>query len=83
MAVAIRLKRIGKKLKPIYRVVAIDSKKRCGGKPIEELGFYNPRNKKDISLNIERVNYWVKTGAVVSATVKSIIKKNAQQASSI
>jgi len=78
MAVAIRLKRIGKKLKPVYRVVAIDSKRRCQGKPIEELGFYNPRNKKDIFLNTERLNYWVKTGAIVSATVKGLMKKNAQ-----
>jgi len=80
MAVAIRLKRIGKKLKPFYRVVAIDSRRRAGGKPIEELGYYNPRNKKDVSLNMDRVNYWVKTGAVVSSTVKSIIKKNSHPA---
>ncbi|PIU84124.1 MAG: 30S ribosomal protein S16 [Elusimicrobia bacterium CG06_land_8_20_14_3_00_38_11] len=76
MAVAVRLKRIGKSLYPVYRVVAIDSKKRTGGQPLEELGKYNPRNKKNMTLNIERLNYWIKTGAVVSAAVKSIIKKN-------
>ena len=80
MAVAIRLKRIGKKLKPVYRVVVIDSRRRTGGKPIEELGYYNPRNKKDVSLKMERVDYWVKIGAVVSPTVKSIIKKNSKPA---
>jgi small subunit ribosomal protein S16 len=77
MAVAIRLRRIGKKLNPVYRIVAIDSKKRCGGMPLEELGYYNPKNKKDMALKSDRINYWIKTGAVVSETVKSILKKNA------
>ena len=77
MAVAIKLKRIGKLLHPVYRVVAIDSKKRTGGKPLEELGHYNPRDKKSALLKIERINYWIKVGAVVSDTVKSIIKKTA------
>lgn len=75
MAVAIKLKRIGKSLYPVYRVVAIDSKKRAGGAPIEELGQYNPRDKKKLSLKTERINYWIKTGAVVSSAVKSIIKQ--------
>lgn len=77
MAVAIKLKRIGKSLYPVYRVVAIDSKKRTGGQPLEELGKYNPRDKKNMLLNTERINYWIKTGAVVSAAVKGIIKKTA------
>jgi len=83
MAVAIRLKRIGKKLKPVYRVVAIDSKRSCKGNPIEELGYYNPRDKKDVFLNTERLNYWVKTGAIVSDTVKGLMKRNARPESSI
>ncbi|HAM39687.1 MAG: 30S ribosomal protein S16 [Elusimicrobia bacterium RIFOXYC2_FULL_34_12] len=78
MAVAIKLKRIGKTLKPVYRVIVIHSKKRCQGTPIEELGHYNPRNKKDISLNIERINYWIKTGAIVSDTVKNLLKKQTE-----
>ena len=76
MAVAIKLKRIGKLLYPVYRVVAIDSKKRTGGEPLEELGHYNPRDKKSMLLKMERINYWIKTGAVVSDTVKSLIKKS-------
>ncbi|MEW6556144.1 MAG: 30S ribosomal protein S16 [Elusimicrobiota bacterium] len=85
MAVAIRLKRIGKLLKPIYRVVAIDSKKRTVGKPIEQLGYYNPRDKngKDISLNVERINYWIKAGAIVSDTVKGLLKKSQIQETQI
>lgn len=75
MAVAIKLKRIGKSLYPVYRIVAIDSKKRTGGKPLEELGHYNPRDKKNTVLKIERINHWIKTGAIVSDTVKGIIKR--------
>ena len=77
MAVAIKLKRIGKSLYPVYRIIAIDSKKRTGGKPLEELGSYNPRDKKNSVLKIERINYWIKTGAIVSDTVKNIVKKTA------
>ena len=77
MAVAIKMKRIGKSLYPVYRIVAIDSKKRTGGKPLEELGHYDPRDKKNILLKMERINYWIKIGAVVSATVKSLIKRAA------
>jgi len=76
MAVAIKLKRIGKSLYPVYRVVAIDSKKRTAGEPLEELGHYNPRDKKKLSLKMERLNYWLETGAVVSDTVKGLIKKS-------
>ncbi|MBN1383588.1 MAG: 30S ribosomal protein S16 [Elusimicrobia bacterium] len=79
MAVAIKLKRVGKSLTPIYRVVVIDSKKRTGGAPIEEVGQYNPRNKKNTSLNIERIKYWQQSGAIVSETVKSLLKKTTMQ----
>ncbi|OGS45707.1 MAG: 30S ribosomal protein S16 [Elusimicrobia bacterium RIFOXYD2_FULL_34_15] len=83
MAVAIKLKRIGKTLKPVYRVVVIHSKKRCQGAPIEELGHYNPSNKKDIFLNMERINHWIKIGAIVSDTVKGLIKKQTEVLKSI
>lgn len=76
MAVAIKLKRMGKSLIPVYRVIVIDSKKRTGGAPVEEVGHYNPRNKKDTVLNTERIKYWQKNGAIVSDTVKSLLKKS-------
>ncbi|MDD5687267.1 MAG: 30S ribosomal protein S16 [Elusimicrobia bacterium] len=75
MAVAIKLKRIGKSLNPIYRVIVIASKKRSGGTAIEEVGCFNPRDKKNMFLNIERINHWIKMGAIVSSTVKGLIKK--------
>ena len=75
MAVAIRLKRMGKSLYPVYRVIAIDSRKTPAGRPLEELGNYNPRDKKNLILNMERINYWIKTGAVVSSAVKGLIKR--------
>jgi small subunit ribosomal protein S16 len=80
MAVAIKLKRIGKSLVPIYRIIAIHSKKRIGGTPLEELGSYNPRDKKKTVLKMERINYWIKTGAIVSDTVKGLIKREAGSA---
>lgn len=74
--VKIRLKRIGAKKAPHYRIVAVDSRSRRDGKPIEELGYYNPRSK-DLQLNREAVEKWMKNGAQASDTVASLIKKAA------
>jgi small subunit ribosomal protein S16 len=72
--VKIRLKRIGAKKAPHYRVVAVDSRSRRDGAPIEELGYYNPRTKQ-LQLNREAVEKWMKNGAQASDTVASLIKK--------
>ena len=72
--VKIRLKRIGAKKAPHYRIVAVDSRCRRDGKPIEELGYYNPRSK-DLQLNKEAVEKWMKNGAQPSDTVASLIRK--------
>lgn len=72
--VKIRLKRIGAKKAPHYRIVAVDSRSRRDGKPIEELGYYNPRSK-DLQLNKEAVEKWMKNGAQPSDTVASLIRK--------
>jgi small subunit ribosomal protein S16 len=72
--VKIRLKRIGAKKAPHYRIVAVDSRIRRDGKPIEELGYYNPRTK-DLQLNKEAVEKWMKNGAQPSETVASLIRK--------
>jgi small subunit ribosomal protein S16 len=74
--VKIRLKRIGAKKAPHYRIVAVDSRNRRDGKPIEELGYYNPRSK-DLQLNKEAVEKWMKNGAQPSETVASLIRKAA------
>ena len=59
--VKIRLKRIGAKKALHYRIVAVDSRNRRDGMPIEELGYYNPRSK-DLKLNKEAVEKWMKNG---------------------
>lgn len=76
MAVVLRLKMFGTKKKPSYRIVAMTKSVRRDGKPLEELGIYYPKKGKDqITLDKARMEYWLKSGAVPSPTVKSIIKR--------
>jgi small subunit ribosomal protein S16 len=71
----IRLARIGKKKKPFYRVVVIESSKPRNGRVVELVGTYDPLKKPaEIKLNAERVKYWLGTGAQPSDTVKSFIR---------
>jgi len=70
----IRLKRIGKKRQPSYRVVLMDSKNKRDGYAIEELGFYNPITKK-FKINIKRVLIRLQEGAQLSETVKNLFIK--------
>lgn len=69
MAVKIRLSRIGKKNAPFYRIVAIDSRKKRDGMYIEDLGTYNPLTGEIIQFHQERVEEWLKKGAIPSETV--------------
>lgn len=74
--VKIRLKRIGAKKKPVYRIVVMDSRERRDGKPIEEIGFYNPRTEPpEIKINEDSAIKWLKRGAQPTETTKSILKK--------
>ena len=78
MAVVIRLKRIGSKRKPFYRLVATDSRNSRDGRCIEELGHYDPKQETDeqkVELKADRVRYWLDKGAQVSDTVNDILKK--------
>lgn len=72
--VKIRLKRFGKKHEVSYRIVAIESKARRDGRPLEELGFYNPRTDQT-TLNAPAIAKWLKNGAQPTDTVRSILKK--------
>ncbi|MDC3379381.1 30S ribosomal protein S16 [Planctomycetota bacterium] len=75
MAVRLRLKRLGRKNRAFYRMAAFDSRTRRDGRPIEELGHYDPlqANPEDkFSLNRERIVYWLSVGALPSRTVESI-----------
>lgn len=76
MAVCIRLKRIGARNTPAYRIVVADSRSPRDGKALEELGSYDPKKKGDnFTLNLERANYWLSVGAQPSDTVASFIRK--------
>ena len=77
MAIVLRMKRMGKNKFPFYRIVAADSRRSVkGGKYIEELGFYNPtKNPAIVKIDKEKVDKWIKRGAAVSLTLKSILKK--------
>ena len=70
MAVKIRLKRMGRKNRPFYRIVAIDSRSRRDGVEIERLGWFDPlRTDVAVNLNEDRVIHWLKQGAQPSETV--------------
>lgn len=78
MAVRIRMKRMGRKHRPFYRVCVMDSRKPRDGKAIEEVGTYDTsvRQKADrVKLNLERIDYWISVGAQPSENVKALIKK--------
>ncbi len=76
MATKIRLKRMGQKKAPFYRIVIADSRAPRDGKFIEEIGYYNPtREPSEISVKVDRAKYWLGTGAQPSRTVKSIFNK--------
>jgi small subunit ribosomal protein S16 len=72
--IKIRLKKFGKKREASYRIVAIESKKRRDGRPIEELGFYNPRTD-ETRLNVPAIVDRLKNGAQPSDTVRNILNK--------
>jgi small subunit ribosomal protein S16 len=76
MSVKIRMKRVGTKNLPVFRIVVADSRSPRDGKFIEELGTYQPLKKGDnFTLNMDRANYWISKGAQPSDTVASFIKK--------
>lgn len=81
MPVRIRMKRIGAKNSPVFRIVVADGRSPRDGKFIEEIGTYNPRQKGDnVKMNLDRIKYWVGKGAQPSDTVASFIKKASKSA---
>lgn len=76
MAVKIRLKRMGAKKAPFYRVVVADSRSPRDGRFIEEIGYYNPLTEPaQIKINEERAIKWLNEGAQPSDTVRSLFRK--------
>ena len=77
MAVKIRLRRMGQKKAPFYRVVVADSRYPRDGRFIEEIGYYNPlTNPADIKIDAEKATKWIEQGAQPTETVKSLLKKS-------
>lgn len=76
MAVRIRLRRMGAKKRPFYRIVVADSRSPRDGRIIEEIGYYNPITEPaDIKVDAEKAKSWLATGAQPSDTVKDLLKK--------
>ena len=77
MATKIRLKRLGRRNRPFFRIVVMDSRKRRDGAPIEELGWYDPikRDGDNYKLKVDRILHWLKDGAKPSFTVRNLLKK--------
>jgi small subunit ribosomal protein S16 len=77
MAVKIRLRRLGAKKNPFYRIVVADSRYPRDGRFIEELGYYDPMKETDnIKINTEAAKKWLSNGAQPTDTVKKILIKN-------
>ncbi len=77
MAVKIRLRRMGAKKAPFYRIVVADSRYPRDGRFIEEIGYYNPlTNPAEVKVDAEKVQKWIGNGAQPTDTVKSLLKKN-------
>lgn len=77
MAVKIRLRRMGAKKAPFYRVVVADSRYPRDGRFIEEIGTYNPlKNPAEFKVDAEKAQKWIANGAQPTDTVKALLKKN-------
>ena len=80
MAVKIRLKRLGAKKAPFYRIVVADSRYPRNGRFIDELGYYDPmKNPVELKIDGEKVEKWLKNGAQPTETVKALLAKNGNQ----
>jgi len=79
MAVKLRLKRLGRKNHSFFRLSAIDSRSPRDGRVIEELGHYDPHLKdqtKQFVAKLDRIKYWLDTGATPSGTVSTLLKRS-------
>lgn len=76
MAVKIRLKRMGAKKRPFYRVIVADARSPRDGRFVETLGTYNPLTKPaDVRINAEKVHHWLARGAQPTDTVKRLLSR--------
>ena len=74
--VKIRLKRMGMKKKPFYRIVVADERTTRDGRPIDEIGYYNPVTQPaEVRVDAEKAKAWIAKGAQPTDTVRSLLKK--------
>lgn len=77
MAVKIRLRRMGQKKAPFYRIVVADSRYPRDGRFIEEIGYYNPMtDPAEVKIDDEKAKDWIAKGAQPTDTVRALLKKN-------
>lgn len=79
MSVKLRFKRFGRRHRPYFRLGAVDSRNPRDGRVIEELGSYDPLEPdpaKGVQLKRERIEHWLKVGAIPSDTVAKLLEKN-------
>ena len=77
MAVKMRLRRLGAKKAPFYRVIVADSRSPRDGRFIEEIGYYNPLTEPaEIKIDAEKAQQWIKNGAQPTDTVRALLKKS-------
>ncbi len=79
MAVRIRLKRTGRRHRSCFRIAAMESRNPRDGRVLEELGIYDPANKNpelQVRLNQDRIEHWLKLGALPTDTVRDLLVKN-------
>ena len=77
MAVKIRLRRLGAKKAPFYRIVVADSRAPRDGRFIEEIGYYNPMEEPSVvKVDPEKAKKWIANGAQPTDTVRDLLKKN-------
>ncbi len=79
MAVKIRMTRMGNNKKPFFRIVVADEKRKINGRYLEIVGWYDPKlTKKHFELKLDRIAYWKAKGAILSDSVRSLVRENAR-----
>ena len=84
VAVRLRLKRMGRRHRPFYRVAAMDSRTQRDGRVIDELGHYDPLaedERQQLVLKLDRIDHWLSVGALPTDTVKRLIERGRKAAS--
>ena len=74
MSVKIRMSRMGKTNRPYWRIIAVDSRKKRDGQYLDRLGTYDPLRHEMVNLQVDKIEDWIKKGAICSASVQKLVK---------